>query len=87
MSAMTSQITSLAIAYPTVYSGTDERKYQSSTVTGEVPTQRSSNAENVSIWWRHHVPLFPVVWFPGDGKFALQTRAAIAPILQTTFSD
>ena len=22
--------------------------------TGEFPTQRSSNAENVSIWWRHH---------------------------------
>ena len=25
------------------------------TVTGEFPTQRVSNAENVSIWWRHHV--------------------------------
>ena len=23
-------------------------------VTGEFPTQRTSNAENVSIWWRHH---------------------------------
>ena len=26
-----------------------------STVTGEFPAQRSSNAENVSIWWRHHI--------------------------------
>ena len=26
-----------------------------SPVTGEYPTQRSSNAENVSIWWRHNV--------------------------------
>ena len=26
-----------------------------STVTGEFPAQRTSNAENVSIWWRHHV--------------------------------
>ena len=26
-----------------------------STVTGEVPAQRASNAENVSIWWRHHI--------------------------------
>ena len=26
-----------------------------SPVTGEFPTQRVSNAENVSIWWRHHV--------------------------------
>ena len=24
-------------------------------VTGEFPAQRASNAENVSIWWRHHV--------------------------------
>ena len=23
-------------------------------VTGEFPAQRDSNAENVSIWWRHH---------------------------------
>ena len=26
-----------------------------SQVTGEFPAQRASNAENVSIWWRHHV--------------------------------
>ena len=25
------------------------------TGTGEFPAQRASNAENVSIWWRHHV--------------------------------
>ena len=30
MGAMASQITSLTIAYSTVYSGTDQRKYQSS---------------------------------------------------------
>ena len=24
-------------------------------VTGEFPSQRASNVENVSIWWRHHV--------------------------------
>ena len=28
-----------------------------SPVTGEFPAQRASNAENVSIWWRHHVIL------------------------------
>ena len=41
--------------------------------TGELPAQRASNAENVSIWWRHHVRYSPcllvsistVVWFPG----------------------
>ena len=26
-----------------------------SPVTGEVPAQMASNAENVSIWWCHHV--------------------------------
>ena len=26
-----------------------------SSETGEFPAQRTSNAENVSIWWRHHV--------------------------------
>ena len=25
--------------------------------TGEFPAQRASNAENISIWWRHHVAL------------------------------
>ena len=25
-----------------------------SPVTGEFPAQSASNAENVSIWWRHH---------------------------------
>ena len=25
-----------------------------SPVTAEFPAQRASNAENISIWWRHH---------------------------------
>ena len=60
MGAMASQITSLTIVYSTVYSGADQRKYQSSALlafvwgTGEFPAQMASNAENVSIWWRHH---------------------------------
>ena len=62
MNTMASQITSLTIIYSSVYSGADQRKHQSSAslafvnspVTGEFPTQRASNAENVSIWWRHH---------------------------------
>ena len=29
--------------------------------TGEFPTQMTSNAENVSIWWRHHVYHWPFV--------------------------
>ena len=32
-----------------------------SSVTGEFPAQRASNAENVSIWWRHHEVLILLV--------------------------
>ena len=50
MSAMVSQITSLTVIYSTVYSGVDQRKHQSPAslvfVTGKIPTQRVSNAEN-----------------------------------------
>ena len=46
MGATESEINSFMILYSTVYLGTDQ--------TGEFPAQRASNAENVSIWWRHH---------------------------------
>ena len=32
-----------------------------SPVTSEFPAQRASNAENVSIWWRHHAMLVVVL--------------------------
>ena len=56
MGAMASQITSLTIVYSIVYSGALQRKHQcsASLLIGEFPTPMSSNAENVSIWWRHH---------------------------------
>ena len=56
MSTIASEITSLTIVYSDV-----KRKHQSSASlsfvqgTGEFPAQMASNAENVSIWWRHHV--------------------------------
>ena len=69
MSTMVSQITSVFFACTTICSHTDERKHQSSTslafVRGihwslmnspQFPTQRASNADNVSIWWHHHAP-------------------------------
>ena len=66
MGAMASQITSPMIVYSSVYSGADKKKTSklrvtglcvgSSPVTGEFPAQMASNAENVSIWWRHHGP-------------------------------
>ena len=64
MTTMASQITSLTIVYSTVYSDADQRKNSQLRVTGlcvgnspgtgEFPAQTASNAENVSIWWRHH---------------------------------
>ena len=60
MSAMATQITSPTI----VYSRRRSKKTSklrvaglceaNSPVTGEFSAQRASNAENVSIWWRHH---------------------------------
>ena len=41
-----------------------------SLVTGEFPAQRASNAENVSIWWRHHAD-FQNIWPTADGQTPL----------------
>ena len=59
MGAIASQITSLTIVYSTGHSDADQRKLQSSSspVPGEFPAQMASNAENVSIWWRHREPI------------------------------
>ena len=64
MSAMASQITSLSTVYLTVYSGTDQRKHQSSASLAFVrgihrsPVNSSHKGpvtrKGVSIWWRHH---------------------------------
>ena len=79
MSMMASQITDVSIVYSTVCSGADQRKHQRSAslvfLRGIhrwpviLRTQRASNAENVSIWLRHHVirmiefrPLLFQVW-------------------------
>ena len=61
MGPMASKITSLTIVYSTIYSGADQRKHQRSAsldfvrgIPRSPVTQRASNAENVSIWWRHN---------------------------------
>ena len=91
MSLMASQITSLTIVYSTAYSGADQRKLQTprywplwgnSPGTGEFPAQKASNAENVSIWWRHpeltisqKVDLYPnIVLVPFDKIAAIHQR-------------
>ena len=63
---MASQIIGVFIVCWTVCLSADRRKHQSSASlafvriihrwpTGELPIQKDSNAENVFIWWRHHV--------------------------------
>ena len=70
MGAMASQITSLTIVCSALYLGENRlfsprsKKTSklrvtgfcvgNSPVTGEFPAQRASNAENVSVWWRHN---------------------------------
>ena len=74
ISAMASQITGVSIVYSTVCSGAEQRKHQSSASLAFVrgihrspmnsPHKGPVTRENVSIWWRHHVPhpKGPVSW-------------------------
>ena len=63
MSAVASRITSVFIVCSTVHAQIKKISklrvtglcVGNSSVTGEFPAQKASNAENVSIWWRHHV--------------------------------
>ena len=55
---------------------------ENSPVTGEFPTQMASNAENVSIWWRHHDNCYS--W--ADTKFKL-TGLQLRPLLLTWISN
>ena len=45
------------------------------TETGEFPAQMASNAENVSIWWRHHV-ITPL-------ETSVDTTAAVVAYVQS----
>ena len=66
MGTMAFQITSLTIIYSTVYWVADQKTSKllvtglcegNSPVSDEFPAKMVSNAENVSIWWRHHAKL------------------------------
>ena len=63
MDAIASQITSITIVYSTVHSDANKRNIKvlrhwplCREFTGDrwIPRTDASNAENVSIWWRHH---------------------------------
>ena len=70
LSAMAYQMTDLAIVNPlfiqaqikeNIHDPRHCRFVGNSPVTGEFYAQRTSNAENVSIWWRHHA-LYGCMW-------------------------
>ena len=84
MGAMASQITSRLFTQPFIQAQIKENikaprhwpLWGNSLLTGEFPAQMASNAENVSIWWRHHVDLLKkmsvstrketaVLWYSG----------------------
>ena len=47
--------------------------------TGEFPVQRVSNAENVSIWWRHHfIYSHSLGWFTSTGFYCTGATQATA---------
>ena len=63
MTTVASQITSLMVVYSAVIRAQIKENIKAPrhwhlcgefTGTGEFPAQMVSNAENVSVWWRHH---------------------------------
>ena len=42
-----------------LWSAPEQMVVGNSSVTGEFPSQRASDAENISIWWRHHIESLP----------------------------
>ena len=48
------------------------------TGTGEFPAQRASYAENVSIWWRHHVRYKAIPW---TNDYSVYWRIHASPCL------
>ena len=90
-------ITSISIVCATICAGADQRKHQSSAslaFAGDrwFPSQRASNAENISIWWRRHgshnfpgllgqIPLLPMPCLltshPYDARTSVATPSSV----------
>ena len=68
MGSLASEITSLTIVYTTVYSGTDKKNTSKLRVTGLCAGNSpvACNAENVSIWWRHHIWQMILYWLVSE---------------------
>ena len=57
-----------------------------SPVTGEFTAQRASNAENVSIWWRHHRTWHSIMPISSTNKWPLTVKS-IGFLPQNPYSD
>ena len=78
MGVMASQITGVASVYTAVFLQVQIKEnlkvprhwlcVGKSPLTGEFPAQKASNAENVSIWWRHHVCVLQLRLIPNHWK-------------------
>ena len=82
MSAMASQITSLTIVYPNVYSGADQRKHQSSASLAFV--------RGIHRWpvnFSHKGPVTRKCFHFMTSSWRLRALNKIAGILRTTFSN
>ena len=92
MSPMASQITAVLIVCSTVCSKNKIKENIKAPRHG--PSQRSSNAENVSIWWRHHMctycmghslPYCVLLMFPLHERHGVANRRNKAIICLTAF--
>ena len=86
MSKIVSKITSLTIVNSTVYSSkpcVTGLCAGNSPVTGEFPAQMSSNAVNISMWWRHNI-LFTMTrlwWTHSEIGFAQLTSINVSLVV------
>ena len=53
--------------------------------TGEFPAQMASNAENVSIWWRHHVVSKVLREYNNAHRWITSTKASYAESFSTSW--
>ena len=56
-----------------------------SPITGEFPAQKASNAENVSIWWRHHAASWLYEISCDIGQRLYSTQLYLSPQLKASF--
>ena len=84
--AMASQITGVSIVCSALWSGADQTKHQSTAslafVRG-IHRLPASNAENVSIWWRHHVKIHQNTLNPDLSRLGDFTRSDDRDVCQS----